>query len=108
MKIPTLPFTVTDRAGVPRAVHLGETGQATWRTFMIGDVRPRLRILRWMCDKSLVRSRTGAICPRVRTRYRTSSPADIQAAAGNELPGLRSGRCDVSLLDENACQTLHR
>ena len=29
MKIPTLPFTVTDWAGIPGAVHLGKTGQAT-------------------------------------------------------------------------------
>ena len=29
MKIPTLPFTVTDWAGIPRSVHLGKTGQAT-------------------------------------------------------------------------------
>jgi hypothetical protein len=42
MKIPTLPFTVTDWCGVPPTVHLGETGQATWRTFTIGDLRVRL------------------------------------------------------------------
>jgi quercetin dioxygenase-like cupin family protein len=42
MKIPTLPFTVTDWAGVPPAVHLGETGEATWRIFTIGDLRVRL------------------------------------------------------------------
>jgi hypothetical protein len=42
MKIPTLPFTVTDWSGVPSTVHLGETGQATWRTFTIGDLRVRL------------------------------------------------------------------
>ena len=29
MKIPTMPFTVIDWAGIPEAVHLGETGQAT-------------------------------------------------------------------------------
>ena len=39
MKIPTLPFTVTDWAGIPRAVHLGERGQATQRRFLIGNVR---------------------------------------------------------------------
>lgn len=42
MKIPTLPFTVTDWSGVPPTVHLGETGQATWRTFTIGELRARL------------------------------------------------------------------
>jgi hypothetical protein len=29
MQIPTLPFTVTDWAGIPGAVHLDETGEAT-------------------------------------------------------------------------------
>jgi hypothetical protein len=42
MKIPTLPFTVTDWSGVPPTVHLGETGQATWRTFTISDLWVRL------------------------------------------------------------------
>lgn len=41
MKIPTLPFTVTDWAGVPPTRHPGETGEALWRTLMIGDVRVR-------------------------------------------------------------------
>jgi quercetin dioxygenase-like cupin family protein len=42
MKIPALPFTVTDWASVPVTVHPGETGQATWRTLDIGDLRVRL------------------------------------------------------------------
>src|SRR5271156_816415 len=42
MKIPTLPFTVTDWSGVPSTVHPGESGQAIWRTFTIGDLRVRL------------------------------------------------------------------
>jgi len=42
MKIPALPFTVTDWAAQPVTVHPGETGQATWRTFNIGDLRVRL------------------------------------------------------------------
>jgi hypothetical protein len=42
MKFPPLPFTVTDWSGVPPTVHLGETGQAIWRTFTIGDLRVRL------------------------------------------------------------------
>ena len=41
MKIPTLPFTVTDWSGITPTVHLGETGQATWRTLTIGDLRVR-------------------------------------------------------------------
>ena len=42
MKIPTLPFTVTDWSGVPPTVHLGEIGQATWLTFTVGELRVRL------------------------------------------------------------------
>ena len=42
MKIPTLPFTVTDWSGIAPTVHPGESGQATWRTFTIGDLRVRL------------------------------------------------------------------
>ena len=41
MKIPALPFTVTDWAGVASVVHPGETGQAIWRTFNIGELRVR-------------------------------------------------------------------
>ena len=41
MKIPTLPFTTTDWADVPATRHAGETGQATWRTLDIGDLRVR-------------------------------------------------------------------
>ena len=42
MKIPTLPFTVTDWSGVSPTVHPGETGEATWRTITIGDLRVRM------------------------------------------------------------------
>jgi hypothetical protein len=42
MKIPTLPFTVTDWSGISPTVHPGETGQAIWRIFTIGDLRVRL------------------------------------------------------------------
>jgi quercetin dioxygenase-like cupin family protein len=42
MKIPALAFTVTDWAALPPTIHPGETGQATWRTFNIGDLRVRL------------------------------------------------------------------
>jgi hypothetical protein len=41
MKIPTLPFTVTDWSAVPVTEHPGEQGKAYWRTLMIGDVRVR-------------------------------------------------------------------
>jgi hypothetical protein len=42
MKIPTLPFTVTDWSQVPATTHPGETGQALWRTLNIGDLRVRM------------------------------------------------------------------
>ena len=41
MKIPDVPFTVTDWAQVEPTVHSGETGLAYWRTLNIGDVRVR-------------------------------------------------------------------
>lgn len=42
MKIPDLPFTVTDWSAVPTTRHPGETGEATWRTFTVGDLRVRM------------------------------------------------------------------
>lgn len=42
MKIPELPFTVTDWAKVEPTVHPGETGEAIWRTFEVGDLRVRM------------------------------------------------------------------
>ncbi len=42
MKIPTLPFTLTDWDKVPAVVHPGETGQAIWRTINVGDIRIRV------------------------------------------------------------------
>ena len=41
MKLPPLPFTVTDWSSVPETKHPGETGFALWRTINIGDVRIR-------------------------------------------------------------------
>jgi hypothetical protein len=41
MKIPALPFTVTDWDAVAPTLHPGESGQAIWRTFNIGDLRVR-------------------------------------------------------------------
>lgn len=41
MKIPTLPFTVTDWSTVAETRHPGETGEAVWRTLSIGDLRVR-------------------------------------------------------------------
>ena len=42
MKIPNLPFTVTDWSKVAATTHPGETGQALWRTLDIGDLRVRM------------------------------------------------------------------
>ena len=42
MKIPALPFTVTDWSAVTPTIHPGETGQALWRTLTIGDLRVRI------------------------------------------------------------------
>ena len=42
MKIPELPFTVTDWSQVPTTEHPGETGKAIWRTFEVGDLRVRM------------------------------------------------------------------
>lgn len=42
MKIPDLPFTVTDWSKVPQTRHRGTTGEALWRTLTIGDLRVRV------------------------------------------------------------------
>ncbi|HEX2554702.1 MAG TPA: DHCW motif cupin fold protein [Microvirga sp.] len=42
MKLPALPFTVTDWSTLPATEHPGETGSAFWRTFAVGDLRVRM------------------------------------------------------------------
>jgi len=42
VKLPDLPFTVTDWSAIPVTRHPGETGEATWRTFAAGDLRVRM------------------------------------------------------------------
>ncbi|XSC47189.1 DHCW motif cupin fold protein [Bradyrhizobium sp. RDT10] len=42
MKIPTLPFTVTDWSRMEATKHPGVSGEALWRTLNIGDVRVRM------------------------------------------------------------------
>lgn len=42
MKIPALPFTITDWSTVSPTQHPGETGHALWRIFSIGDLRVRM------------------------------------------------------------------
>lgn len=41
MKIPALPFSVTDWSSIAPTEHPGETGVAHWRTIEIGDIRVR-------------------------------------------------------------------
>jgi hypothetical protein len=41
MRIPAIPFTVTDWSRIEPTVHEGETGLAYWRTLDIGDLRVR-------------------------------------------------------------------
>ena len=42
MKIPTLPFTLTDWSQAAPVTYPGETGHAIWRTLEIGDIRVRV------------------------------------------------------------------
>jgi len=42
LKIPSLPFTVTDWNQQPATEHPGITGTALWRTLNIGDLRVRV------------------------------------------------------------------
>ena len=42
MKIPPLPFAVTNWDQVPATQHAGETGMARWRTQTFGDLRVRM------------------------------------------------------------------
>ena len=42
MKIPALPFTVTDWSKIEPTRHPGVTGEALWRTFTVGDLRVRM------------------------------------------------------------------
>jgi hypothetical protein len=42
MKIPTLPFTVTEWSKIEPVRHTGDSGEIISRTFMVGDLRVRL------------------------------------------------------------------
>jgi len=42
LKIPALPFTITDWSQQPATKHPGITGVALWRTLNIGDLRVRV------------------------------------------------------------------
>ena len=42
MKLPNIPFTVTDWAGVPKEEFPGEKGTSFWRVFSSQDLRVRM------------------------------------------------------------------
>lgn len=42
MKLPDMPFTVTDRSKVEPVEHPGEAGTAIWRTFEVPGLRVRM------------------------------------------------------------------
>ena len=41
MKLPQSAFDVTDWSSIEPTTHAGATGQATWRTISLGDIRIR-------------------------------------------------------------------
>jgi quercetin dioxygenase-like cupin family protein len=42
VKIDGIPFDTTDWSAAPPTRHAGETGEATWRTREVGDIRVRM------------------------------------------------------------------
>ncbi|KAA0070676.1 DHCW motif cupin fold protein [Rhodanobacter sp. T12-5] len=42
MKIPTLPFTLTNWNDMSPTRHPGTSGEASWRSFHVGDLRVRV------------------------------------------------------------------
>jgi hypothetical protein len=82
MRIPPLPFTVTDWSQIPATIHPGETGQALWRTLNIGDLRVRM-----------VEYSPGYLadhwCDRGHVLFVVARRPVVQAAARHELPGVR-------------------
>ena len=80
MKIPTLPFTVTDWSRIEATSHPGETGQAFWRTFNIGDVR--VRMVEYTPDISPITGATAATCC---TCWKASSTPNCATAAASRF-----------------------
>jgi hypothetical protein len=76
MKIPPLPFTVTDWSTVAPTVHPGETGEAIWRTLTIGDLRVRhvLYVLEGELDTELRDGRAFKLRPGM--SYQVSNEGD--------------------------------
>jgi hypothetical protein len=42
VKLPEMPFMAIDWAAIPATIHPGDTGNATWRTVAVGDLRVRM------------------------------------------------------------------
>ena len=109
MKIPPLPFTVTDWSAVAPTVHPGETGEAIWRTFTIGDLRVRQ-----------VEYTPGYLadhwCDLGHVLYVLEGELDTELRDGRTfklLPGMsyqvsNDGRRTASVVDPNGCETLYR
>jgi hypothetical protein len=60
MKIPALPFTVTNWSELAATTHAGETGEALWRSLDIGDLR--VRMVEYSPGYLAITGATGATC----------------------------------------------
>ena len=95
--------------GRPHQLHLGETGQATWRTFTIGELRARL--VEYSAGYT-----ADHCCDLGHVLYVVEGELDTELRDGRtfklrawyELPSLRSWRCGTSLVNASGRQTLHR
>ena len=102
MKIPALPFTVTDWSQVAATTHAGESGQAFWRTLDIGDVRVRMveytpgYLADHWCDRGHV---LYVLEGELDTELRDGR--SIPPSARHELPGVGFRRCRAPLIDQD-------
>ena len=102
MKIPALPFTVTDWSQVDATTHAGESGSAFWRTLDIGDVRVRMveytagYLADHWCDRGhVLYVLEGELDHRIARR------PQLHAESGHELPGVGFRRCRAPLIDQD-------
>jgi hypothetical protein len=106
MKIPALPFTVTDWSEVSVTVHPGETGQALWRTLNIGELRVRMveytpgYLPDHWCDRGHV---LYVLEGELDTELRDGRPQ-----AGHELPGVRFRRRRPPIIDQDRREAFYR
>ena len=88
MKIPTLPFTLTDWSSVEPVRYPGETGYAEWRTLEVGDIR--IRVVEYSpgyladhwCDRG-----PYFVCFGRSVDQRVEGRTERRDDAGNELSG---------------------